>query len=93
MCIAADRGINEKSSMEMIKGLIAAPGSDSPEDGRAEAECQTSRIPADWQGHIGAQLRALYGSLINEPVPDKFYHLLKELDAKEPKAIEQEDKS
>jgi hypothetical protein len=78
--IAAEGGIEEKRPpMEMMKEMFAAPG-------RAPGPCTDKGAPAlppDWQGHLGAQLRAVYGELVNEPVPDKFFHLLKELEAKE----------
>jgi hypothetical protein len=89
-CMAADRGPGEKrSTMQPIKELIAAseraaapPSADGTERGVPAA------LPADLPGHLGAPLRAIYGALVNEPVPEKFFHLLKELEAKE-----QEDKS
>jgi hypothetical protein len=78
--IAAEGEIEEKRpTMDMMKEMIAAPG-------RTPESCSDKVAPAlppDWQGHLGAQLRAVYGELINEPVPDKFFHLLKELEAKE----------
>lgn len=35
-------------------------------------------------GALGNKLRELYGSWLNEPVPDRFEKLLKELDHKKP---------
>ena len=88
-CIAAEDRIEEKlPTMGMMKEMVTAPqraeGS-APEDRCDSAERRESAaaLPCDLQGHLGAQLRALYGALVKEPVPDKFFHLLKELEAKE----------
>lgn len=37
------------------------------------------------QGHLGRQLRAAYGRLVNEPIPDKLTQLLDELAKKQVK--------
>ncbi len=39
-------------------------------------------IDAEVQAHIGRQLRTVYDSVANEPVPDRFLRLLRELDKK-----------
>ena len=36
----------------------------------------------DMQAHIGRQLRAMYDTVVNQPVPDRFVELLNQLDAK-----------
>ena len=84
-CMAADRGIEEKkSTMQRSKEMIAAParGPMNP-DGKVPGGPPHAGTSSDLPGHLGAQLRAIYGELVNEPVPDKFFHLLKELEAKE----------
>lgn len=48
----------------------------------------TERAPAlspALQGHLGRQLRTLYGELVNEPIPDRFTKLLEELAKKQDK--------
>lgn len=35
------------------------------------------------QDHIGRQLRAMYDTVLNQPVPDRFRELMERLDAKE----------
>jgi hypothetical protein len=39
-------------------------------------------LDAEVQAHIGRQLRAVYDDVANEPIPDKFLALLRELDQK-----------
>mgnify|MGYP001806574961 CR=1 FL=1 len=36
----------------------------------------------DMQSHIGRQLRSLYDSVVQQPVPDRFLELLSKLDEK-----------
>lgn len=36
----------------------------------------------DMQAHIGRQLRAMYDTVVSQPVPDRFLELLNQLDAK-----------
>lgn len=43
-------------------------------------------LPPELQGFLGKQLRAVYGELVHEPIPDKFLKLLQDLDAKETKS-------
>jgi hypothetical protein len=38
--------------------------------------------PGDVQSHIGRQLRSLYDSVVQQPVPDRFLELLSKLDEK-----------
>jgi hypothetical protein len=37
------------------------------------------------QDHIGRQLRAMYDTVLNQPVPDRFRELMERLDQKEGK--------
>jgi hypothetical protein len=39
-----------------------------------------SSVPGDVQSHIGRQLRSLYDSVVQQPVPDRFLELLSKLD-------------
>jgi hypothetical protein len=84
-CIAADRGPQEKqSTMQPIKEMIAAPErAAAPPNADGTERCAPAALPPDLPGHLGAQLRAIYGALVCEPVPERFFHLLKELEAKE----------
>lgn len=36
--------------------------------------------PTDIQAHIGRQLRSLYDTVVQQPVPDRFLELLNKLD-------------
>ncbi|MHB2168896.1 NepR family anti-sigma factor [Alsobacter sp. R-9] len=46
------------------------------------ASLQTGRPDTDLQSHIGRQLRAMYDTVVNQPVPDRFLELLNKLDEK-----------
>jgi hypothetical protein len=37
------------------------------------------------QAHIGKQLKAIYDGVVNQPVPDRFLELLKQIDKQPPK--------
>lgn len=37
---------------------------------------------ADLQSHIGRQLRAMYDTVVKQPIPDRFLELLSKLDEK-----------
>lgn len=39
-------------------------------------------LDADVETHIGGRLRAMYDSVLREPVPDRFLDLLRQLDSK-----------
>jgi hypothetical protein len=41
---------------------------------------QPAALDPDLQAHIGRQLRLVYDEVANEPVPDRFLKLLKELE-------------
>jgi hypothetical protein len=85
--MAADSGLEEKRSpMQTIKEMIAAPerATTSPTKDKGAAErSMPGALATELPGHLGAPLRAIYGALVKEPVPEKFFHLLKELEAKE----------
>lgn len=52
-----------------------------PADGTAPGRSKKSTAgKEDW---IGAHLRKVYDEALNEPVPDRFLSLLKEIDKKE----------
>lgn len=55
--------------------------SNSPAKGRAPgARSQTGRaLPKEVQSHLGRKLQAVYGEMVQEPVPDKFMNLLSQL--------------
>lgn len=40
-------------------------------------------LAPELQGHIGKKLRAVYGELVREPVPDMIMDVFKQLEAKE----------
>jgi hypothetical protein len=39
-------------------------------------------MDSELQAHIGRQLRSVYDSVVNQPVPDRFHELLEALDKK-----------
>ena len=45
----------------------------------------TPSLQPQIQDHIGRQLRAMYDTVLNQPVPDRFRELMERLDAKEAK--------
>ncbi len=51
--------------------------------GQRMVQAQEPSLPQELQGHIGKHLRAHYGNLVQEPVPDKILEVLKQLEAKE----------
>lgn len=56
------------------RGGGAAPARDLPDQAKASLTVHK---------HIGAQLKAVFHSVLEEPVPDKFHQLLEELERKE----------
>jgi hypothetical protein len=43
---------------------------------------QPMSLDGDVEAHIGGRLRAMYDSVLREPVPDRFMDLLRQLDTK-----------
>ena len=43
---------------------------------------QNISLDGDVEAHIGGRLRAMYDSVLREPVPDRFMDLLRQLDTK-----------
>jgi len=43
---------------------------------------QSISLDGDVEAHIGGRLRAMYDSVLREPVPDRFLDLLRQLDTK-----------
>lgn len=43
---------------------------------------QAISLDGDVEAHIGGRLRAMYDSVLREPVPDRFMDLLRQLDTK-----------
>ena len=74
-CMAADSGLEEKRSpMQTIKEMIAAPERAyvADEDKDAAERSMPGALATELPGHLGAPLRAIYGALVKEPVPEKF---------------------
>ena len=64
--------------MQTIKEMIAAPerAAASPTNDKDAAErSMPGALATELPGHLGAPLRAIYGALVKEPVPEVF-HLL-----------------
>jgi len=51
----------------------------SPAAGASKGE-PDARLSSDLQAHIGVRLKALYDSVLSEPIPDRFAELLQRLD-------------
>jgi hypothetical protein len=50
-----------------------------PDDTRSLKTSKSVPLSKELQNHIGSKLRAVYGQLVQEPVPDRFAELLKQL--------------
>lgn len=61
--------------------LACKPAEQPPRQDRS----QERTLPPELQGVLGRQLRAAYGALVQEPVPDRFMKLLSQLEANEKK--------
>ncbi len=48
----------------------------------ADGQAPLNPFDTDIQSHIGRQLRALYDSVVSQPVPDRFHELLSQLEAR-----------
>jgi hypothetical protein len=48
-------------------------------DARPPKKSKGIPLTKELQSHIGGKLRAAYGQLVQEPVPDRFAELLKQL--------------
>lgn len=66
------------AEVERLKNMVTV----RPGDASGERVMQKPVVPAieDVQDQIGVQLRAVYETLISEPIPDRFLKLLEELD-------------
>ena len=63
-------------------GGAARPGDPASKGGPRGS----SRLSHHAQARIGSDLRSLYDSMIQQPVPDRFRDLIARLDATEPKS-------
>ena len=63
---SADRGVGGGAPLAAKNGK--APGSEPR--------------PAEINSHIGSLLRVMHDSVLNEPVPDRFLELLREIEGK-----------
>ena len=63
---------------------VTEPTSDISALGRLDAGDRSAFPPLDAgvQAHIGRRLKAAYGDVLNQPVPERFRLLLEELDRK-----------
>jgi hypothetical protein len=50
-----------------------------PDSTRNSKITKSVPLSKELQNHIGSKLRAVYGQLVQEPVPDRFADLLKQL--------------
>jgi hypothetical protein len=59
-----------------------------PEGMRDSKATKSVPLSKELQNHIGSKLRAVYGQLVQEPVPERFSELLKQLsNAEAPVAV------
>jgi hypothetical protein len=49
---------------------------------RPRAAVRKDGAPANVEGHIGKQLKAVYDDVLNQPIPDRFLDLLSQLESK-----------
>lgn len=50
--------------------------------GSPSPQSMSLSLDGDVEAHIGGRLRAMYDSVLREPVPDRFLDLLRQLDTK-----------
>jgi hypothetical protein len=68
------------ASSKPVSGTDATKTAASGEESAAPDDRSDPKVDL---GPLGAQLQKLYGSWLEEPVPDRFDELLKELERKE----------
>jgi Anti-sigma factor NepR len=56
------------------------PSARDPKVKPESASQNTARLGRDIQAKIGEQLRAMYGDIVNQGVPDRFVELLDKID-------------
>lgn len=72
---------NDKDKAPRRMAVDARNSTDGPDDASAQpaTKPETSMSPA-LQDHIGRQVRAVFDSVADEPVPEHLLRLLKDLD-------------
>ena len=80
----ADRATGDVGPRNVGDGGAAAPGLDAPAT-NDRGHRGSSRLSDQAQARIGHNLRCLYDSIVQQPVPDRFRELIERLDAQEPK--------
>ena len=58
-----------------------------PDDTRNSKATKSVPLSKELQSHIGSKLRAVYGQLVQEPVPERFSELLKQLSRTDAPAV------
>lgn len=64
-----------------------------PEGMRNSKTIKSVPLSKELQNHIGSKLRAVYGQMVQEPVPERFSELLKQLSNTEPSGTPKPDPS
>jgi len=64
-----------------------------PESTRGQKNTKSVPLSKEIQNHIGSRLRAVYGQLVQEPIPERFSELLKQLNTETPNAPEADPSS
>lgn len=72
-----------KLDMTPQRGDIRLVRTEQDQSSDAEEDGGVPPLNPAIQGHLGRQLRTMYKTLVDEPVPDRFKKLLDELKAKE----------
>jgi hypothetical protein len=54
----------------------------APSAARRDKAPETAARPTEFNSHVGALLRTMHGSVLNEPVPDRFLDLLRRIEEK-----------
>ncbi len=80
----ADRLSGEVSLRNVGDARPAVLGLDAPAT-NDDRHRSSSRLSDQAQARIGHNLRTLYDSIVQQPVPDRFRELIERLDAQEPK--------
>lgn len=65
-----------------------------PEGTRNSKTTKSVPLSKELQNHLGSKLRAVYGQMVQEPVPEQFSELLKQLsNAEEPRTAKADPSS
>lgn len=75
------RQVGQGSPAKQAEASLVSISSES-ESQRERQSRESPALPADAQNRIGQRLKAMYDSVVQQPVPDRFAQLLDQLDGK-----------